>query len=257
MSYEQQERVVYDIDSLDPYAVNAYVAKVFGWMFLGLLVTAITTMAIIYGINVSQAFAEFIFGLQQAIFIVVIAEVALVFYLSARITKLQPATAKALYIIYAISNGFTFGLVAVIIAYGAGMGMQTLGVAFLVTALSFGIMAVYGLFTKADLTKFGKLFMMGIIGLVIASIANIFIGGSMLDLAIIIFGLVLFLGLTAYHTYNIKHHYARVALGDGEIFDSSLSRQQLGDNLAIIGALQLYLAFINMFFFILRLLTRR
>ena len=256
MSYEQEQ--VVNIESLDPYAVNAYVARVFGWMFLGLIVTAITTMAIIYGINVSDAFANAISGMQQVFFIVVIAELALVFYLSARITKLQPTTAKLLYIIYAISNGFTFGLVAVIVAYGAGMGMQTLGVAFFVAAVSFGIMAVYGLVTKADLTRFGRLFMMGLIGLIIASVANIFIRGSMLDLAIIVFGLVLFLGLTAYHTHNIKHHYARIALGgDTELFDSNLSREQLGSNLAIIGALQLYLAFINIFFMILRLLTRR
>ena len=246
-----------DMSQLDQHAVNAYVARVFGWMFFGLLLTALTTFGIIYGININEAFADFIISMQQIVFLVFIAEFALVIAISARVAKMNPSTAKLLYMLYAILNGFTFGLFAVLFAYHTDGGLHTLGLAFGITAVCFGIMAVYGLITKADLTRFGNLLFMGLIGLIIMSVVNIFMGNGMVDFLICVVGLFLFLGITAHRTHMIKHHFAYVALSpEGqEVDEYGHTRQSaLASNLAIVGALMLYLAFLNIFMFVLRLL---
>jgi FtsH-binding integral membrane protein len=135
-----------------------------------------------------------------------------------------------------------------------------LGTAFGITALVFGIMAVYGLGTKSDLTKVGSLLKMGLIGVLIMSVVNLFLGSPMLDYVVCIVGLFVFLGLVAYDTRKIKAYYAQIALSgggtNGTLYaNAGLSQQALGSNLAIVGALMLYLDFVNIFLFILRLLT--
>ena len=220
--------------------VNRYIAKVFGWMFLGLMLTALSTLAIVIGLQISLEFALVIQRLSAAILIVFLVQILLVGYISVRLEKINTSTAILLYLIYAISNGFTVGLFALM---QAGESIIT---AFAITAISFGIMAVYGLTTKQDLTKVGNLFRMGLIGIIILSIANIFMGSSSLDFFICIAGLVIFLGLTAYHTSQIKNYYYHTS-ATGDV--------RLANNLAIIGALMLYLSFINLFMFILRLMT--
>jgi len=258
----------YDVNQCDQQAVNAYVAKVFGWMFIGLLVTALTTFALLYGINASYAFTEFIQGFQSVAFLAILLQFGLVIALSARVAKMNPTTAKFMYLFYAALNGFTFGLVAVVYAYATGGGMQTLGMAFGITALCFGIMAIYGLVTKSDLTRFGNLLWMGLIGLIIVSVVNIFMRSGPLDFLICVFGLFLFLGITAHRTHMIKHYFARAALGGfgndvgynqydghGEMASyASIEQERLASNLAIVGALMLYLAFMNIFMFVLRLM---
>ncbi|MCL2420544.1 MAG: Bax inhibitor-1/YccA family protein [Defluviitaleaceae bacterium] len=239
MDYYDNSQVIYDVDS---DGVNRYVAKVFGWMFLGLLMTALSTFAIVIGIGVSDAFAAAIAALSQGIFIIFLIQVLLVGYLSVRVEKMTTSTATALYLIYAIVNGLTFGLFALLYAGSANM----LVTAFSITAISFGVMAVYGLKTKQDLTRAGNLLRMGLIGIIVMSIVNIFLGSGALDFFICIAGLFIFLGLTAHHTHRIKHFYYHA---------SSTGDAALGHNLAIIGALSLYLSFINLFMFILRLLT--
>ena len=143
-------------------------------------------------------------------------------------------------------------------SYHTGGGIHTLGLAFGLTAVCFGVMAVYGLVTKADLTRFGNLLFMGLIGLIIMSVVNAFMGSGGMDFLICIVGLFLFLGITAHRTHMIKHHFAQVALANGggnEEDEYGYSRQSaLASNLAIVGALMLYLAFLNMFMFILRLM---
>jgi len=253
--YEQGNAYVVDINSCDQQAVNAYVAKVFGWMFFGLLVTALTTFGIIYGININEAFAHFIIQAQRLVFVVFIAEFALVIAISARVQRMNPTTAKLLYIIYAILNGFTFGLFAVLYSYYSGGGIHTLGMAFGITAVCFGIMAVYGLVTKSDLTRFGNLLWMGLIGLIIISVVNIFMRSSMIDFLICVVGLFIFLGITAHRTNMIKNHFAQVALSTEYTDEYGYTRQSaLASNLAIVGALMLYLAFLNIFMFVLRLM---
>jgi len=257
--YEEAQPVI-DINMVDADAVSGYIARVFGWMFIGLLVTALTTVGIVIGIENSFAFAGAIDMLFNMFLVVAIAQVALVWIISGRVTKMNPGTCKFLFILYAAMNGLTFGFVALVFAYQVfDYPMQTIGMTFGITSVSFGIMAVYGLVTKKDLTRFGNLLFMGLIGLIIASVANMFIGGSALDLAVIVFGLFLFMGLTAYHTHNIKHNFAQIALSDNgaEAIGARVDQEALASNLAIVGALSLYLAFINMFMFILRLLARR
>jgi len=259
--YEEAQPQVIDIGMVDADAVNAYMAKVFGWMFIGLMVTAATTVAIIYGMDTSAAFESFVWTALggNLFFVILIAQIGLVWAISGRVAKMNPGTAKALYLLYATLNGLTFGFVAVLFAYALLDGMFTIGLTFGITAVTFGIMAIYGLTTKTDLTRFGNLFFMGLIGLIIASVANWFIGGAMLDLVIIVFGLFLFMGLTAYHTNNIKNNFARIALSPDGAYavGARVDQEALASNLAITGALSLYLAFINMFMFILRLLSRR
>ena len=224
----------------DGAGVNRYIAKVFGWMFLGLALTALSTFAIVVGIAISPAFAGVIGVLSQVILLVFLVQVFLVGYISVRVEKMNTSTAIALYLLYAIANGFTVGLFAFL---QAGSGVVT---AFAITAASFGVMAVYGLKTKQDLTKAGNLFKMALIGLIILMVVNIFLDSSSLALMLSVVGLFVFLGLTAYNTSQIKNYYIHTAM-TGDV--------QLADNLAIVGALSLYLSFINLFMFILRLMT--
>ena len=223
--------------------VNRYVAKVFGWMFFGLLLTAMSTFTIVVAINISETAAALVNSLMPLAFIVFLVQVFMVGALSLRITKMNTSTAVLLYVTYAIVNGFTIGFIALMYA---GSGVVS---AFLITAVSFGVMAIYGYKTKADLTKAGNLLRMGLIGIIILSVVNIFLGSGMMDFLICIAGLFIFLGLTAYDTKKIKTQYAQVAVSGGDV--------KLANNLAIIGALMLYLDFINLFMFILRLMGGR
>lgn len=254
-NHSYQHGQVYDYGHLDQHAINTYIAKVFGWMFFGLLLTAITTLGIVYGINVNEAFADFIFRMQQIVLVVFLVEFALVIAISSRVTKMNPITAKFMYILYAVLNGFTFGLFAVIYTYATGGNIYTLGMAFGITAVCFGVMAIYGLVTRADLTRFGNLLRMGLFGLIIVMLVSFFMGSSALDFLINIGGLFLFLGITAHRTQMIKNHYAEIALSDTHTDEYGYTSQgALASNLAIYGALTLYLAFINMFMFIMRLM---
>jgi len=224
----------------DSDGLNRYIAKVFGWMFLGLFLTAASTFAIVYGIGVSPAFAQAISAMQQFILIVFLLQVVLVGFISVRVQKMNTPTAISLYILYAVMNGFTIGLFAFMFAGSVVVS------AFAITAISFGVMAVYGITAKQDLTKMGNLFRMGVLGLIIMSVVNIFLGSSPMEFLICLIGLVLFLGLTAYDTQKIKaFYYGTEATGD----------VRMASNLAVFGALMLYLDFINLFMFILRLLT--
>ena len=259
--YYQDAHQAVDIGMVDADAVNAYIARVFGWMFIGLLVTAAVTIGIVYTIDNIPTIGDVLWiNLPIVLIVAIVIELILVWTISGRVTKMRPAVSKFCFLLYAALNGLTFGFVALMFAYGVfDNPMQTVGMAFGITSAAFGVMAVYGLVTKTDLTRFGNLFFMGLVGLIIASVANWFIGGAMLDLAIIVGGLFLFMGLTAFHAHNIKHHYAQIALSDNgaEAVGAQVDQQALASNLAITGALTLYLAFINMFWFVLRLLARR
>ena len=247
----------YLVEGIEQSIISAYITKVFGWMFFGLLVTAATTLSIMQGIQVSDAFANLVqflvFG--PGLLLVIIAQFGLVMAISARAEKMDPSTAKALYLLYAISNGLTFGLITMLYAYHTGGGFNAIGMAFGVTAIGFGVMAVYGLITKTDLTRFGNILLMGVIGLIAAMFINMFFGSGAMDFMISAVGLFLFLGITVVRTSMIKNHFASVAL-DAEITGDE-QQARLASNLAIVGALMLYLAFINMFFFILRLMGSR
>ena len=169
-----------------------------------------------------------------------IGELILVSVLSRRIMKMQFQVAFGMFLLYAVLNGVTFSII--MIAYAA----ETIWSTFLITSVTFGIMALYGRFTRTDLTQFRSILFMGLIGVAILSLVNIFLKSSPLGWIISIVGLFVFLGLTAYDTQKLKDYYYST---DGQI--------ELRKNLGVLGALALYLDFINLFLMLLRLFGRR
>jgi len=216
---------------------NSFLSKVFLWMFIGLLTTAVTSLlvlstpAILYPIATNT---WLFMGL-------IIGEFALVIVLSKNALKYDFTTTLSLFILYSFINGITLSVVLLMYT-GA-----TISNAFFITALLFGVMALYGHYTKADLAPFRTFFMLAIVGIIIATLVNIFIASSALSYIINIIGVVIFAGLTAYDIQKMKSYYAYSVEQGG----------RLESNLAVTGALTLYLDFINMFLFILRLVGKR
>ncbi|WP_440184536.1 Bax inhibitor-1/YccA family protein [Barnesiella intestinihominis] len=208
--------------------------KVYGRMFLALVVTALTSLYVAS----SPAILSVVLGNRAVFFGLMIAELAVVFVVSGMLNKLSTTTATLLFYLYAVLNGVVFS--SIFVVYDLGSIAYT----FFITAGVFGAMSVYGMVTKNDMTKFGSYCIMGLFGLIIASIVNIFVASSTLDWIISLFGVALFIGLTAWDTQKIKN----VAY----VTDPS----QTG-KLATIGALSLYLDFINLFLYLLRIFGGR
>ncbi len=213
-------------------ASTVFLARVFNWMAIGLGVTGVVAF-----LTASTGLALTIVA-SPAFFILVIAELGLVFYLSARIEKIQAATATGLFLLYSLLNGLT--LSTIFLAYTR----TSIGGTFLITAGMFGAMAVYGLVTKRDLSGVGSFLFMGLIGIILASIVNIFLKSSSLYWTISVIGVLVFVGLTAYDVQRIKQ------MGEQGIMEQGETAIRKG---AIIGALALYLDFINLFLMLLRL----
>ena len=201
---------------------NKIFPKVFGWMFIGLLMTFITG----YVLSLSPFAMEKILG-SFGVIIVIIVELALVIFLSARITKMKPITAKISFLLYAFVSGFTFS--TIFMTYD----MSSVMYVFLITAVIFAIFALLGATTKIDLTKLGTFLTMALLAIFICIIVNIFMQNSTFDLIISIVLIVIFIGFTAYDVQKIK-----------ELAYSNLLPEE---NMAIYGALNLYLDFINIF----------
>lgn len=209
-------------------AFSAYLSGIFGWMFAGLTVSGI----IGYLISNSGSAVQALFLNPATFIILIILQFALVIFLSARITKLSANAARAAFMAYAVTIGVT--LSAIFLAYTSTSIMRV----FFITGSMFLIMAIIGYLTKIDLSKFGVILLMGLFGIIIASIVNIFLQSNGLQLAVSYIGVVIFLGLTAYDIQKIKKLYAQ--------FGSA-------GNMAILGALSLYLDFLNLFLFLLRI----
>lgn len=212
--------------------ISAFIRSVYAWMFSGLALTALAA-AWVY---VSPAMQAIVFS--GVMWVLIIAELGLVFWLSLRIQKMSPAAAASAFMVYSLLNGFT--LSAVLFVYTGAAVFQ----AFAVTAGTFGAMSIYGLVTKKNLTSWGSFFFMGLIGIILASVVNVFLRSSALDMAVSVIGVFVFVGLTAYDTQKLKS-YALAAEGERVT------------NFAVIGALALYLDFINLFLMILRLMGGR
>jgi len=212
-------------------ASTVFLAKVFNWMAIGLALTG------------GMAYLTAESGLARTLvasplfLILVLAELGLVFFLSARIDKIQAGTATGLFLGYSILNGLTLSMI--FLAYTRASIAGT----FLVTAGMFAAMAVYGLVTKRDLSGMGSFMFMGLIGIILASIVNIFLKSSGLYWAISAIGVLVFVGLTAYDVQKIK------TIGEEGIMQQGETAIHRG---AIIGALALYLDFINLFLMLLR-----
>lgn len=208
--------------------------QVFIWMGLGTLLTAVAAYFTVNTALINLA------ANPAALLVAILAEFALVLGLSFGLNRIPSGLAVALFFAYAALNGFTISLV--LLAFSIG----TVVSAFAATAVLFGVMAIIGYTTKTDLTKMGTYLMMGVIGLVIAMVINLFVNSGPLDLLISMIGVLIFTGLTAYDTQRIARMAAQtLAEGDGAV------------RLSIFGALRLYLDFINMFLFMLRLMGGR
>lgn len=215
----------------------AAMQKVYTWMALGLLTTAVSAIAVI---NV-PALANIIFNPIVLIGLIVV-ELVLVFSIGRAAMKVSAERGLTLFFVYALVNGLTLSII--FFAYDLG----TIWLAFGSTAVLFGVMSVIGYTTKEDLSGWGGFLMMGLVGLIVASIANMFFANSALDWIITYAGILIFLGLTVYDTNRIKKMtYAALATGQTDVVA----------RMGVIGALHLYLDFINLFLYILRLLGRR
>jgi FtsH-binding integral membrane protein len=211
--------------------------NVYIWMALGLAITA----TVAWGTSQNAALMNAVFG-GGGFMVLLLVEIGLVFFLSARIMKLKPMTATLLFAAYSAINGLTISYIFMIYAPG------TVTTAFFVAAGMFGAMSLFAMFTKSDLSGWGQYLFMALIGLIIASVVNWIIGSGTLSYLISFAGVLIFMGLTAFDTQRIKR--MSDALSE-DLMEPDYIR------LSIIGALKLYLDFINIFLFLLRLLGGR
>jgi len=212
--------------------------RVYGWMTLALFLTGGVAVYTASSIDL----ISLIYGSQAGIWILMIAELGIVVTLSSAINRLSPVTAVALFLIYSALNGLT--MATIFFAFER----STIYQAFFASALTFGGMSIFGYTTKRDLTSLGGFLVMTLLGLVIATVVNLFMQSAGFSMILTYVGVFLFVGLTAYDTQKIKQMTMSVqATGD----------EAMVGRVAILGALSLYLDFINLFLYILRLFGRR
>ena len=214
--------------------LRKHMLRVYNYMGLGLVITGIVAFL------VSQTPALYVPIFSTPLkWVVMLAPLAFVFFFSFRIHAMSAATAQLTFWAFAAVMGLSLSSVFLVFT-GTSIART-----FFITATMFGAMSLYGYTTKRDLSQFGSFLMMGLIGVIIASIVNIFLGSSALQFAISVIGVVVFVGLTAWDTQNIKEQYA-------ENFD-----QESQQKLAVFGALSLYLNFVNLFQLLLSLTGQR
>jgi uncharacterized protein len=214
--------------------VTAFLRKVYGWMFAGLAITAVVASTVAG----SPALLQHIFSNQFLYFGLILAELGLVFYLSAKVQTIAPNAAMMLFIVYSALNGVTLSFI--LLLYTG----ESIGTTFLVTAGMFGAMALYGSTTSRSLAGVGQFFFMGLIGLVLASIVGMFWHNDALQFLITVIGVIVFTGLTAWDAQRLKQMAVTVP-------------EDRTGSYAVVGALALYLNFINLFLMLLRVLGGR
>lgn len=211
--------------------VSTLMRNVYVWMTLALVITGLTAMVAAK----SEAFMTLLFTNRILFWGLMIAELVLVFYFSARVMKMSFSRATLVFILYSVINGLVFSTIFVVYS------MTSIATTFFVTAGMFGAMALIGSFTKKDLSGIGKFALMALIGLIIAGIVNIFLKNTMFDLIVSGLGVLIFSALTAYDSQKIK----RMLYTQGEVNEGS-------QKLSLLGSLTLYLDFINLFLYLLR-----
>ncbi|CAI8867166.1 Bax inhibitor-1 family protein [Kosakonia sp. YIM B13611] len=217
--------------------LQTYMAQVYGWMTCGLLLTAFVAW---YAAR-SEAIMSFVFSSQITFFGLVIAQLAVVFVLSGLIHKLSAGLATTLFMLYSALTGLTIS--SILLVYTA----QSIAATFVVTAGMFGAMSLYGYTTKRDLSGLGSMLFMGLIGILLASLVNFWLKSEALMWAVTYIGVVIFVGLTAYDTQKLKNIGQQI-----DVRDASQLRKS-----TILGALTLYLDFINLFLMLLRIFGNR
>jgi len=217
-------------------SISVYLSRVYNWMAVALLVTGVVA----YYIAGSENLIQIIIGNRILFFGLIIGEIFLVGYIAKMIHKLSSYNAILLFLLYAVLNGLTFSVIFLVYT------SESISSTFLITAGTFGAMSAYGFFTKKDLTKIGSLAMMALIGIIIASVVNMFFKNEMTHWIITYLGVAIFVGLTAYDTQKLK-----------SIAANGFENEESMEKSAIIGALTLYLDFINLFLFLLRIFGSR
>lgn len=237
MEVNDLDRLIREQEGSLSLAFPALMRKVYVWMTLALVLTGITA----YGVASSPSLMMTIIQTPAIMWGLIIAELAIVIAISAAINRLSLTTATLLFVLYSVLNGATFSLIFAVYT------MSSIANVFFITAGTFGVMAAYGYFTKRDLSSWGKLLLMALIGLIIATLVNVFlVKSSGFDLILSYAGVLVFVGLTAYDTQKIKQMLAmQTDMGEG------------AQKVALLGALSLYLDFINLFLYLLRIFGRR
>ena len=210
--------------------------KVYVWMALALVITGLTA----YGVATSPGILMAIMGNKALMWGMIIAEFAIVIGVTGAINRLSLSTATLLFVLYSVINGAMLSSIFLLFT------MSSIATVFFSTALTFGAMAFIGYTTKKDLTSMGRMLLMGLIGIIIASIVNIFVGSSALQMIVSYVGVVIFVGLTAYDSQKIKQMLMQAGTAD-----------EATQKLALLGALTLYLDFINLFLYLLRIFGDR
>jgi FtsH-binding integral membrane protein len=229
MSWNQQSFTTPQVAELRDERVSSFLSKVYGWMFVGLLITSVTAFVVASSPTLIQAIV-----LNRILFWgLLFAQLGLVFYLSARVEHTSPTTAAGLFMLYSALVGLTSSVILLVFT------AVSIASTFIITAGMFGTMAVFGTITKRSLAGWGQFLFMGLIGLILAMIVGIFWQNDALQFVISVVGVLIFTGLTAYDAQRLKQ--MAVALPDGRV-----------GSYAVVGALSLYLDFINLFFFLLR-----
>lgn len=232
MEIQELEQIVRQRGGALSSAFPALMRKVYLWMTLALAITGICA----YGVATSPSLMQLIYTSRGAIWVLLIAELGLVFYTTARINHLSLSTATTLFAIYSALNGVT--LSAIFLAYT----LTSVASVFFITAGTFAATALYGYTTRRDLSKMGSILFMALIGLILATVVNMFLHNSMLTLVLSYVGVVVFVGLTAWDSQKIRQMLAMQP-------DMSEGSQKV----ALMGALTLYLDFINLFLYLLRI----
>ncbi len=219
-----------------PAAFSVLMRKVYVWMTLALVITGFTA----YYVAHSTSFVYTLMSSSGLMWGLIIAELALVIGLSAAIHKLSLTVATLMFVVYSIINGLTLSFI--FLAYTESSIAQV----FFITAGTFGAMALIGYTTKTDLTSLGKYLFMGLIGIIIATLVNLFFNNNMVTMIVSYLGVLIFVGLTAYDSQKIKKMCMSFEYADTN-----------AQKMALLGALTLYLDFINLFIYLLRIFGRR
>jgi len=226
---------IYYQPALSKVQENALLRSVYNWMMIGLFISGVTAFFASGSVTVQQL----LFGNSYIIWVLVLGELGLVFAISGGIRSMAASTASGLFILFSFLNGLTIS--SIFIIYTA----QSITTTFFITGLTFGVTSFYGYVTKRDLTSLGNFMFMGLIGIIIASVVNMFLHNSAMSWVISYLGIIIFVGLTAYDTQKIR-----------KLGETINSNSEQFSKLAIIGALSLYLDFINLFLILLRFTGR-
>lgn len=239
MDYKELDRMVNEVEGrrfAPSVSFPVLMRKVYTWMTFAMIITGLTA----YTVATSPAILSMIFGNKIIFFGLIIAELALVWGVSGMINRISLTTATLMFILYSVINGAT--LASIFLLYT----MESIGQVFFITAGTFGVMALIGYTTNTDLTSLGKMLFMALIGLIIATVVNMFVGSTGLQTVLSYVGVLIFVGLTAYDSQKIKY-----------MLQAQDTPDEGAQKLALLGSLTLYLDFINLFIYMLRIFGGR